>query len=69
MPAGVRSKVDTVIEVLRLQNCKDTVVGNGVIRGISGGEKRRLSLAEMLVGATGVHRHSEYTARRIPRGL
>ncbi len=42
--------MDTVINTLRLQNCADTLAGNGVIRGISGGEKRRLSIAEMLMG-------------------
>jgi ABC-type multidrug transport system ATPase subunit len=47
---GAPSKVDTVINTLRLQNCADTLAGNGVIRGISGGEKRRLSIAEMLMG-------------------
>ncbi len=32
-----------------LQHCADTVVGNGNLRGMSGGEKRRLSLGVELV--------------------
>ena len=32
-----------------LQHCADTVVGDGNVRGISGGERRRLSLGVELV--------------------
>ena len=49
---GAPSKVDTVINTLRLQRCADTLAGNGVIRGVSGGEKKRVTLAEMLVNNT-----------------
>lgn len=43
------SKVDMVIKALRLERCANTIVGNGLIRGVSGGEKRRLTIGEMLV--------------------
>lgn len=46
---GFVSKVDMVIKALRLERCADTIVGNGLIRGVSGGEKRRLTIGEMLV--------------------
>ncbi len=47
---GSASKVDTILDVLRLRNCADTIVGNEFIRGVSGGEKRRLTIGEMLMG-------------------
>ncbi|CAK4071550.1 unnamed protein product [Aphanomyces euteiches] len=38
-------RVQYVIEELGLQKCKDTQIGNSVVRGISGGERKRLSFA------------------------
>eukprot|EP00899_Mesostigma_viride_P016453 jgi/Mesvir1/24809/Mv22058-RA.2 len=42
-------RVDAVIQELLLVRCKDTLVGNHVLRGVSGGEKRRLSVALELI--------------------
>lgn len=42
-------QVDDVLNILKLQRAADTVVGNEFIRGVSGGEKRRLTIGEMLV--------------------
>lgn len=42
-------KVDKVIELLSLESCRDTIIGNDLIRGVSGGEKRRVTIAEALV--------------------
>ena len=35
--------------MLGLYECSDTLVGDGMIRGVSGGQKRRVTLGEMLV--------------------
>lgn len=42
-------KVFELIKELNLNNCMNTKVGNFNSRGLSGGEKRRLSLAEQVV--------------------
>jgi len=51
---GVESSLitDYVIKLLGLEICRDTIVGNQMIRGISGGQKKRLTTGEMIVGPT-----------------
>lgn len=46
--------VERTIRLLGLAKCADTVVGNAMIRGISGGEKKRVTSAEVLVGGSKV---------------
>eukprot|EP00981_Chlorochromonas_danica_P012460 scaffold4964_cov248-Ochromonas_danica.AAC.6 len=41
--------VHNEIAILGLNKCKDTYVGNATIRGVSGGQKRRVTIGEMLV--------------------
>ncbi|KAE9619280.1 putative iron-chelate-transporting ATPase [Lupinus albus] len=41
---------DYVLKILGLEICADTMVGDEMRRGISGGEKKRLTTGEMLVG-------------------
>lgn len=44
-------RVDAVINELSLKKCKDTKIGNARVRGISGGERKRVSIAvEILRG-------------------
>ncbi|XP_052166850.1 ABC transporter G family member 47 [Oryza glaberrima] len=38
-----------ILKILGLDICADTIVGNNMVRGISGGQKKRLTTAEMLV--------------------
>uniref|UniRef100_A0A453KMQ8 ABC transporter domain-containing protein n=1 Tax=Aegilops tauschii subsp. strangulata TaxID=200361 RepID=A0A453KMQ8_AEGTS len=38
-----------ILKVLGLDICADTLVGNNMLRGISGGQKKRVTTAEMLV--------------------
>ncbi|KAL8118563.1 hypothetical protein AgCh_016184 [Apium graveolens] len=50
--AGQEASVvtDYVLKVLGLDVCADTMVGDQMIRGISGGQKKRVTTGEMLVG-------------------
>ncbi|KAK9830492.1 hypothetical protein WJX72_012062 [[Myrmecia] bisecta] len=50
--SGKRHSVATeyIIRILGLENAADTIVGNEVIRGVSGGQRKRLTLGEMIVG-------------------
>ncbi|KAG0056470.1 hypothetical protein BGZ89_002105 [Linnemannia elongata] len=45
----VHERVAEVIEMLGLTHCKDRQIGNVTARGISGGEKRRVSIALELI--------------------
>lgn len=45
----VLSQVDDVIAELRLRQCAHTRVGNDYVRGVSGGERRRVSIAVQLL--------------------
>ena len=42
-------RVDEVIEELGLTRAKDTKVGNAFYRGVSGGERRRVSIGVELI--------------------
>ncbi|KAK4428051.1 Pleiotropic drug resistance protein 1 [Sesamum alatum] len=41
---------DYIMKILGLETCADTMVGNQMIRGISGGQRKRVTTGEMLVG-------------------
>ncbi|QHO32327.1 Pleiotropic drug resistance protein [Arachis hypogaea] len=41
---------DYIMKILGLEVCADTMVGDEMIRGISGGQKKRVTTGEMLVG-------------------
>ncbi|CAI9094421.1 OLC1v1030160C1 [Oldenlandia corymbosa var. corymbosa] len=43
-----------VMKILGLDICADTLVGDEMMKGISGGQKKRLTTAEMLMGASRV---------------
>ncbi|XP_020223726.1 pleiotropic drug resistance protein 1-like [Cajanus cajan] len=50
--AGQESSIvtDYIMKILGLDICADTMVGNEMWRGISGGQRKRLTTGEMLVG-------------------
>ncbi|KAI6694833.1 hypothetical protein NL676_022543 [Syzygium grande] len=41
---------DYILEILGLEVCADTMVGDEMLRGISGGQRKRVTTGEMLVG-------------------
>uniref|UniRef100_A0A671YFZ1 ATP-binding cassette sub-family G member 8 n=1 Tax=Sparus aurata TaxID=8175 RepID=A0A671YFZ1_SPAAU len=47
-------RVDDVIAELRLRQCAHTRVGNDFVRGVSGGERRRVSIAVQLLWNPGI---------------
>lgn len=57
----VNINTELVLQLMALKSCADTVVGDGMLRGISGGEKKRVTTAEMLVGPSKVLLMDEIT--------
>ncbi|KAJ6874525.1 pleiotropic drug resistance protein 3-like isoform X2 [Populus alba x Populus x berolinensis] len=51
---GLKSNLQTdyILKILGLDICADTMVGDAMRRGISGGQKKRLTTGEMVVGPT-----------------
>ncbi|XP_060969402.1 pleiotropic drug resistance protein 3 [Cannabis sativa] len=49
---GVKRNLQTdyILKILGLDMCSDTMVGDPIRRGISGGQKKRLTTGEMIVG-------------------
>lgn len=43
-----------ILRLLALTECADTAVGSGMIRGISGGQRKRVTSGEMVVGCVAV---------------
>ncbi|KAF6175535.1 hypothetical protein GIB67_038109 [Kingdonia uniflora] len=41
---------DYILKILKLEICADTMVGDEMVRGISGGQRKRVTTREMLVG-------------------
>ncbi|KAL3152681.1 hypothetical protein ABBQ38_012276 [Trebouxia sp. C0009 RCD-2024] len=41
---------ELILRLLGLQECKDTLVGDDIIRGVSGGQRKRVTTGEMMVG-------------------
>ena len=52
----VLEKRDDILDSLGIAHTKKTRVGNEFIRGVSGGERKRVSLAEVMAGQVCVHK-------------
>lgn len=50
--ASAKESRNAAVAALGLRQSLDTKVGNGFVRGVSGGERKRTSIAEVLVGAS-----------------
>jgi ABC-type multidrug transport system ATPase subunit len=48
--ALAQQKAKVVMALLGLNGCADTIIGDAAHRGVSGGERRRVTLAEVLMG-------------------
>ena len=46
---GRKARVDQLLDEVGLTGCRHTRVGNEFVKGLSGGQKRRLSLAVALL--------------------
>lgn len=47
--------VDLMLKMFNIEHTKNTVVGNQFIRGVSGGERKRASIAEMMICGSSVN--------------
>ena len=45
----VLRKMNNVISILGLEGCRNTIVGDHMVRGVSGGQKRRVTTGEMII--------------------
>ncbi|XP_057493789.1 pleiotropic drug resistance protein 3-like [Actinidia eriantha] len=45
-------QTDYILKILGLDICADTLIGDAMRRGISGGQKKRLTTGEMIIGTT-----------------
>ncbi|KAF7126875.1 hypothetical protein RHSIM_Rhsim11G0074600 [Rhododendron simsii] len=45
-------QTDYMLKILGLDICADTLIGDAMIRGISGGQKKRLTTGELIMGPT-----------------
>merc|ERR1719482_218510 len=47
--AEILEQVEELLVALKLEKCKDTYVGNQLVRGLSGGERKRTAVAVELI--------------------
>jgi ATP-binding cassette subfamily G (WHITE) protein 2 (SNQ2) len=53
--------IDMLLRMFNIEHTKNTIVGNPFVRGISGGERKRVSIAEMMVTGAAVCSHDNST--------
>ena len=66
-PAGISTKefkdkvVDMLLSMFNIEHTKKTVVGDSFVRGVSGGERKRVSLAEAMITGGAVYSYDNST--------
>ena len=53
--------IDMLLRMFNIEHTKNTIVGNPFVRGISGGERKRVSIAEMMITGGAVCSHDNST--------
>ncbi|KAL8949506.1 MAG: hypothetical protein Q9222_004383, partial [Ikaeria aurantiellina] len=43
--------IDVLLKMFNMEHTRDTIVGNSYVRGVSGGERKRVSIAEMMIAS------------------
>lgn len=46
--------ISTLLKMFNIEHTRNTIVGNPFVRGVSGGERKRVSIAEMMITAGSV---------------
>jgi len=52
--ADLKEKIETLIDAIGLRSCADTIVGTIFFKGLSGGQRRRLSIAVELISSPSI---------------
>lgn len=76
---GVMDKVQELLTALKLEKCADTYVGSALVKGLSGGEKKRTAVAVELITApklifldeplSGLDSYAAYTVVQVLKDL
>lgn len=53
--------VDMMLKLFNISHTKNTIVGNPFVRGVSGGERKRVSIAEMMVTGAAINSYDNST--------
>ncbi|GAB7347060.1 hypothetical protein MBLNU459_g3198t2 [Dothideomycetes sp. NU459] len=66
-PAGLSAKefkekvIGMLLKMFNIEHTRNTIVGNPFVRGVSGGERKRVSIAEMMVTGASVNSYDNST--------
>lgn len=59
--AAAAARVERIIAILGLKECENTIVGDNQVRGISGGQKKRVTIGEALLSGARILALDEIT--------